>query len=114
MISFACKNVQLQEIVMCSFDLNKTEYSLLLSMLKNEEQLTIQEIATRVGFERSTVQKAIAKLLSKDLVERRQINLSSGGYHFVYEIVDKDEIKSRISKIVEGWYTNVIAAVNEW
>jgi predicted transcriptional regulator len=114
MISFACKNVQLQDIVMCSFELNKTEYALLLFMLKNEDQLTIQEIATKTSFERSTVQKAIAKLLSKELVERRQFNLSSGGYHFVYEIADKDVIKERISKIVEGWYKNVIAAVNEW
>ncbi len=99
---------------MCSFDLNKTEYSLLLFLLNTEEQLTIQEIAGKINFERSTVQKAIAKLLSKELVERRQINLSSGGYRFIYEISDKETIKKRLGTIVEGWYKNVVDAIKTW
>lgn len=114
MISFACKPVSLQDIVMCSFDLNKTEYSLLVFLLEQEEALTVQDIALKRTYERSTVQKAISSLLSKELIERRQLNLSTGGYRFIYAIKDKDELKTKIRQIVDGWYKQVTNAIDTW
>lgn len=114
MISFACTTINLKDIVMCSFELGKTEYELLDFLFHEEEQLTIQEIATKRGLERSTVQKAIAKLLAKGLVERRQLNLSSGGYRFIYAVVDKENIKVELRQIVNGWHKNVNEAIKKW
>lgn len=106
--------IDLKEIIMCSFSLNKTEYQTLLILLKQSEALSIGEIAKLVKLERSTVQKAISKLKDKDLVDRRQINLSGGGYHFIYAAKDHDEIKSELKTIVQGWHKSVIEAINEW
>ena len=114
MISFACQNVQLQDIITCSFELNKTEYELLLFLLQEEEALTINEIADKKKLERSTIQKAISRLKEKELVERRQLNLSGGGYRFIYAVSDKDAIKERLTTIVNGWQKNVLEAINKW
>ena len=114
MISFACTNVKLQEVITCSFELNRTEYELLIFLLEQENALTVTEIADKQGFERSTVQKAISRLLSKALVERRQLNLSGGGYRFLYAVTEKEEIRKRLHTIVEGWYKNVLGAIDKW
>ena len=114
MISFACKTVDLKDIITCSFDLNKTEYELLMFLVKQEEPLTISDIAGKTGFERSTVQKAISKLLTKEVVERRQLNLKGGGYRFIYQVEDKEALKERMRSIVDGWHRNVLEAVKKW
>lgn len=114
MISFACQNINLKDIVTCSFDLSKTEYELLLFLMQEEEPLTINTIAQKKQLERSTVQKAISKLHSKELVDRHQLNLSSGGYRFIYAVHDKDSIKTRLLAIVDGWHRNVNDAVQKW
>lgn len=114
MISFACQQINLKDIVMCSFDLSKTEYDLMLFLFGEDEPLTINAIAQKKGLERSTVQKAVSKLFAKDLVERRQLNLSSGGYRFMYAILDKPLIKEQIVTIVNGWQKNVLDALDSW
>ncbi|MBD3209263.1 MarR family transcriptional regulator [Candidatus Woesearchaeota archaeon] len=114
MISFACQNIDLQDIITCSFELNKTEYELLLFLLQQQQSLTVHDIAKKRGLERSTVQKAISQLLQKALVERRQMNLSSGGYRFLYGVHDKDDMKQRLMSIVDGWHENVTKVIKHW
>ena len=47
MISFACKDIDKEELIRCSFELNKTEYKLLMFlMLKNALLLKIKRIIT--------------------------------------------------------------------
>ncbi len=114
LISFACKSINLQDIVLCSFGITKTEYLVLTNLLKQKKFLSINEISKKMSLERSTVQKAIAKLVLKELVERRQTNLTSGGYRFIYAVIDQETIKKRIRNIVDGWHKNVVKAVNNW
>ncbi|MBN1274765.1 MarR family transcriptional regulator [Candidatus Woesearchaeota archaeon] len=114
MINFACTTINLQDIITCSFELNKTEYELLLFLLAQEKALSVNEIATLRGSERSTVQKAVARLLSKELVERRQLNIAGGGYRYLYATTDKDDIKQRLSSIVNEWHRNVTSAIKNW
>lgn len=114
MISFACQQIDLREIVQCSFDLNKREYELLIYFLKKEEPKAVNEVAEETGFERSTIQKAISNLLRKELVQRRQINLKGGGYKYYYNIINKEELKKRLKDIVSKWYRNVEEAINKW
>ena len=114
MISFACQSINLRDIVTCSFELSKTEYELLLFLMEQEGPLTINAIAGKRGLERSTVQKAVSRLHEKELVDRRQLNLRSGGYRFIYEVQDKGAIKRRLTSIIDGWHRNVNDAVENW
>jgi len=114
MISFACKEIELKDLIKCSFDLNKTDYVVFDFMMKEEKEFSINEVAEILKFERSSVQKAIQTLVSRDLIFRRQINLEQGGYKFVYSINDKENIKKRIEQIINGWHKKVKEAISSW
>lgn len=112
--SFACKKISLEQIILCSFEISKTMFKILVYLLKRKEPITIVKIAEDLSLERSTVQKSISALLQKNLIARRQINLKSGGYRFTYFAKDKNDIKNKILMITEKWYSSVKNTVESW
>jgi len=107
MITFACKEIKESEIIRCSFSLNKTEYNVLMFMLENKQFLTTSQIAKNMKLERTTIQKAVKNLSDKNLVKKIQRNLPQGSYIFLYQVKNKNEIKSRMKAIIYEWYKNV-------
>ncbi|MFC2136104.1 helix-turn-helix domain-containing protein [Bacteroidota bacterium] len=114
MISFACKDIDIKDLIKCSFDLNKTDYTLFIFLMQNEKQYSIEELSNKLKLERSSVQKAIKNLVFRKLVERKQINLDKGGYQFYYNINKKEEIKTRIEEIIDGWHRKVKEEISKW
>ncbi len=113
-LSFACKRIDFQDIVMCSFDLNKTEYHLVLFLLQQKKSLSASDIGKRLQKDRTTVQKAMKHLAEKHLVKKHQINLQTGGYTFVYAIQNKEELRQRIITIVSSWQKKVLDSIKKW
>lgn len=114
MISFACKQIDFKDLLTCSFSLNKTEYNLLLFLLEQKEPLCASTIGELIHKDRTTIQKAVKKLVSKDLVIKHQVNLNNGGYTFLYSIKDKQFIKQQITDIVDSWHKKVVDSINNW
>ena len=114
MISFACQDIEFKDLLRCSFALSKTEYNVMMFLLKTEKEYRAEIIGQMMHLDRTSVQKAIKKLAEKDLVFRQQINLEKGGYTFEYKIKNKTEIKRRMEKIVEDWHKEVISEINRW
>jgi hypothetical protein len=75
MISFACRVIEMSDLIKCSFDLNKTDYMVFVFPIKNTGELSIEELSKKLGLERS-------------------------GYRFRYSIKDKE----RILSIIDGWH----------
>ena len=107
MFTFACKRIRQEDLIRCSFELNRTEYNVMMFLMRQRKPLPAAGIAKGMGLERSTVQKAIKRLLEKEIVRRRQRNLRNGGYVFLYELKGKEEIKNSIKEIVREWYEKV-------
>lgn len=103
MIDFACKTISKEELIRCSLNLNKTEYHVFNLLSKRGTKLTVSKIARSLNLERTTVQKAMKCLLEKKLARRYQRNLPAGGYEFLYELKDAEEIKARLKKILHTW-----------
>ncbi len=114
MIDFACSKIELSEIIMCSFNLSKTDYNLLLKLSGFDKSMTVQEISELSNLERSTVQKSLKNLLSNSLVSRSQTNMSRGGYVFRYKSIGRQEIKKRIMQTIESWNRRVEKEVMSW
>jgi predicted transcriptional regulator len=114
MISFACKNIELKDLVMCSFDLNKTDYKLFNFLIKQKKYLSINDISEKVNLDRTSVQKSIKRLFEKNIVLRLQKNINSGGYLFVYKIKDKKIIKEIILDITSSWSKKVKNEIEAW
>lgn len=113
-LSFACKQIDFQDIVKCSFSLNKTEYALFMFLLKQKDSLSASDIGEELGKDRTTVQKAIKNLVNQDLVQKHQVNLDNGGYTFVYSIKNKETLRKTILDIIDKWHKNVVDAVKKW
>lgn len=103
MITFACKKIRLNEIVRCSFSLNKTEYNVLMFLLRKEKELDIHILSKKMSLERTTLQKALKKLLDKKLAKRRQVNIKTGGYFYLYSVKSKASLKQRLLEIIRQW-----------
>ncbi len=112
MVTFSCKRISQEELIRCSFNLNKTEYNVLMFMLKRGEIFTVSQISKVIKLDRTTIQKAIKSLVDKKLVKKRQKNLPKGGYTFFYKINNKNEIKDRMKEITYKWYKGVEEAIN--
>ncbi len=113
MIRFACKVIDKQDIVRCAFDLNKTEYNVLVFFFKNPRDNTAKKVSDSIGLERTTVQKAFKKLLRKKIIKRKKKNLEKGGYIFLYELNDKNIVKKRIKDTISEWYKNAIRKIDD-
>jgi predicted transcriptional regulator len=114
MITFACQDIEFSDLLRCSFALNKTEYNVMMFLLKIDKEFTATDLGKAMKHDRTTVQKALKKLAEKDLIFRHQINLDKGGYTFVYSIKNKGDIKARMTNLVEKWYDEVKLEISKW
>ena len=111
---FACKKIDLYDIMRCSFGLTKTEHKILLNLLKSESENSVKSISAELSLERSTVQKAIKTLIKKGLIERKQYNLDEGGFRFYYHSIPKQDIKQKLLKSVRDWHSSVERMIDKW
>ena len=102
-IDFACKTISVEELLVCSFNLNKTDLKILKFFLKYNKSVTVKELSSFLKLERSGVQKSIIHLVDKNLVERRQVNNERGGFFYRYSLKDKNELKKDILFLLENW-----------
>ena len=113
MIKFSCREISKEDLIKCTFALNRTEYNLLIFLLKKEKKYTAFQISELMKLDRTTIQKAIKKLVDTKLVNRIQRNIPNGGYTFLYIIKDKKEIKDKIKKVVHKWCKGIEEAIGE-
>lgn len=107
MIDFACKRFDLNEIIKCALGLTKSDFKILKLLISNDNYLTSSNVQKELKLDLSTAQRSLKKLRQKELILRRQKNLSSGGYVFEYKAKNKKEIREYIFKIVENWNNKV-------
>lgn len=113
-MNFVCRLITIEDILKCSYGLNKTEISLLKYLIEEKEELNIEEIMKKVKKDRTTIQRGVQKLVEKDLIKRRQINLEKGGYLYVYSSKPKNELKDKVMKIFDGFKETVGNEIQRW
>ncbi len=111
-LEFACKVFKVDEVLRCSFGLNKTEYLILRKLLTKE--LSANQLSKFIKKDQSTIQRSLKKLLAKKLVKRRQVNLSKGGYEFLYKTISKEVIKNQMREMFDNFKKLVTNTINEW
>ena len=114
MIDFACKKFRLGEVIKCSLGLTRSELALMEMLMKNDKYYTTEDLSKKMGLDLSTIQRAVKKLHEKEIVERRQNNLGSGGYLFLYRIRGKQHIEKVIMDIIQGWVDRVQSELRSW
>jgi predicted transcriptional regulator len=115
MINFACKNIELDEVVRCSLNLSNAEFRLISFFVKHpDKNFSTLELSKKLSLDKSTIQRGVKKLHGKGLLFRTQLNQSVGGYLFKYRIKNKSEIKKKILEILESWNSKVRKELRDW
>lgn len=111
-IDFACKQISLEDLIRCSFSLNKTDYFVFNFILNSNSHVTVSVIAAKLNLDRTTVQKSVKVLMNKSLIVRLRQNKLRGGYAFSYAVDELPKIKLRMKKIVRNWYGSVKSEID--
>ena len=112
-MDFTCKKVTLKDLVQCNYSLNESEYAIFSQLMSSKKGLSVKELVDKVQKDRTTVQKILTKLLNRDLLMKRQMNLDRG-FMFVYFSKNKDDVISEIGKNVETYFSVIKESLNKW
>jgi len=113
-LNFICRGFTVEELLQCSFNLNKTGLRILKYLIDEKEEKTIEEIKKVMKKDRTTIQRSVKNLFREQLIYRRQINLEKGGYIFVYKSAPKTQLKEKIYKIFESFEETVGKEIQRW
>lgn len=76
-------------------------------LVAEADPLTIDDIAEEVDRERSTVYRAVQRLLSAGLIQKEQVNYDQGGYYHVYKPTDPTAIREDMQRLLNDWYAEM-------
>ena len=114
-MDFACKKVNIEEILKCGFSLTKKELEILKYFLKNSnKEFTTFDLSKKLNLDITTCQKACKKLFKVEILEKSQKNLEKGGYLYYYRIISKSIIRKKVLNIVENWIKKVEDEFCKW
>jgi len=108
MVNFACKEIDILNVVKCSLGLSKGEVIILKFLVKNSLKFySTDEISRKLGFEKSTIQKCVKKLYDLKILIKRQKNLDGGGYEFEYCGIEVEKVREIILKNINLWVSRI-------
>jgi predicted transcriptional regulator len=114
MVDFACRTFNLEDVVRCGLSITKTDYKILKYLLKTQGEVDSKEVSNELKVDLSTAQRSLKRLRDLNLLRRKQINLSSGGYNLLYASIPKENLKQILDKIIDGWTKKAKEELASW
>jgi predicted transcriptional regulator len=92
-------------LLCCAFGVNNSVAKVYFELEDNP--LTVEEIAKKVGKERSVVQRYLQDLVRDEvnLAIRETVPLPQGGYHYVYRKNSSEAIRQEMLDQLDKWYS---------
>ncbi len=97
-----------EDIVFEVFDLNTLQENVFEEL--RSSKLTVQEIASRVDRNRSTVQRALQDMMDKDIIMRE--GKTDKTVYYVYTALPMEEIKQITTEALDTWHSRVTDKLN--
>jgi predicted transcriptional regulator len=94
------------DLLRCMYNLSDLDMEV-LSILLRDGPTTADDLAERLGRDRSTVYRGLQKLVSCQVVNKETRSLDRGGYYHVYASVPRDLLRERLEHCIEEWNTRV-------
>lgn len=104
---------EFRHVMECVFDVREHESRTYLALL-DVPGSTVAELAADLERDRSNVNRSLATLVEKGLVERERRLLDSGGYVYQYTAVPLPEARERMHEAVEEWSAQVHERIDEF
>lgn len=101
-----------QDLVQCAYSLNSFEVEVYERLLETGP-INANELADRMGRDRSTVYRALQKMMSCGMVLRETRSIPRGGYYHLYKAIGRKELKRKLKACVDDWYRRMQRALEE-
>jgi predicted transcriptional regulator len=92
-----------QDLVQCAFSLGEFEVQVYMALSK-QGPVRADELAKAMGKDRSTVYRALQKLMTCGMAYRETKSIERGGYFHVYRAIGKEMLRRRLEQCVNDWY----------
>ena len=92
-----------KDLVQCAFSLSEFEVDV-YNQLTDGGPKRADDLADLMDKDRSTVYRALQKLMSCGICFRETKSIERGGYFHVYRAIGRDELKHKLELCVEDWY----------
>jgi predicted transcriptional regulator len=102
-----------EEVLRCVFGIQDHEARLYLELL-NAPDSTVAELAETVDRDRSNVNRGLATLMDKHLVDRRRRLLDSGGHVYQYRSIAPEEARELMHETLDEWAAYVHERIDEF
>lgn len=103
-MDFACQEIDVTQVLKCSFALSKAGCSVLKEFLKQPNRVwRSDELAEITGHDLATIQRTLKHLFEREVLIRRQQNREAGGYEYVYELKEEQELITLIKSTLDEW-----------
>jgi len=90
------------DLLCCAFGLLHSEIDTYFALVSGEKRA--EEIAALVRMDRTTIQRALKRLLERQLVVRDRRDIERGGYYYVYRAVSPEDVRREILSQLDHWY----------
>ena len=107
-------DMECEELLACFHGLRPLDRQCFQKFVEADEPLTVDEIATVVGRERSTAYRSIRRLLQTGFLEKEQINYEQGSYYHVYSPTNPSVIANEMQRLLNDWYAQMGQLIQEF
>lgn len=101
------------DLLRCMYNLSDMDMET-LTLLLTDGPFKADDLADRLGRDRSTVYRSLQKLVSCQVVTKETRSLDRGGYFHVYAAVPKDVLRERLEHCVEEWHSRVLTLLDRF
>lgn len=102
-----------RDIVKCLYGLTDFELTIYKKLVK-QGALKADDLAPVLKKDRSTVYRALQKLVSTGLAYRETKTIDRGGYYHVYTAVAPSQLKEKLHKCADDWFENMKGAIDDF
>ena len=101
------------DLLRCMYNLTDLDMQVLQLLLK-EGPARAEDLADRLGRDRSTVYRSLQKMVSCQVVSKETRSLERGGYYHVYTSVPRDLLRERLSHCIAEWHSRVTSLLENF
>ncbi|MCX6650613.1 MAG: hypothetical protein NT131_03020 [Methanomassiliicoccales archaeon] len=102
-----------QDLVQCAYSLNGFEVEVYERLLETGP-VNANELSDLMGKDRSTVYRALQKMLTCGMVFRETRSIPRGGYYHVYRAISRSELRDKLQSCVDKWYEKMRSALEHF
>lgn len=102
-----------RDIVKCMYGLSDFELAIYRRLVKRG-RLRADDLAPIMKKDRSTVYRALQRLVGAGLAFRETQNIDRGGYFHVYTAVKPEQLREKLRKCADDWFDNIKTAIDDF